>query len=465
MRAPRVPRHRRWAVVAATAFIVGAPGAAFWIAPANGASGGAPGSQLAGINTDATSTAARLVTFTPGLAPTGNAVTGTIVEADLPYATSEAATGPTTGGTAALAWPGDVVANAGNAAATFSPSFPQQLVSILNYPVAAHSAYPAQLHTPASSTFPPGGGPAGVGTATTNSSAGDSTSRAVISDLPLLGNTKGPLIDVASATADTSATVNASSVSTRAETHIGHITIAGAIQIDGVDTTAVASSDGIAGHHSSTLRVGGVTVAGVAASIGPNGITLNNKAQNLPINVVDVANTTLTALQQAGLIIKLVPAEGTDDGNKSTADSGSIQILFNDPNIPNLGALLPEVPLPLPNSFGFEVDLGGSQADAAATQLPGETTGPSVGPAGGSPSGPGASTGCGGCGSTGIPAGPTTTSTIPSGPGPLVAEPAATVLGIPLRAAWVVLAFLLSLLAAGPLLAYANWQLLRGRSS
>ncbi len=458
------PRHRRLAVAAATVIMIGAPGITFWIAPASGASVGAPGSQLAGINTQATSTAARLVTFTPGLAPTGNAVTGTIVEADLPYANSTAGTGPTTAGTAALAWPGDVVANLGNAAATFSPSFPSSLVNVLNYPAAAHSAYPAQLHTPASATFPPGGGPAGVGTATTHSTVGESTSRAVISDLPLLGNKKGPLIDVASATTDTSATVNASSVSTQAETHIGHITIADVIRIDGVDSLAVAASDGRVGHHSSALRVGGVSVAGVAASIGPDGITLNKKAQNLPVDVLDVANTALTSLQQAGLTIKLLPAEGVDASNESSATSGSLQIRFEDDNIPNLGAALPQVPLPLPNSFGFEVDLGGSQADAAATQLPGATTGPqptSTTTAGTSPGGTGAGACCGA--PAGVPTGPGISSSLPPGPGPLLAAPSA--LGVPLRASWVILAFLLSLLAAGPLLAYANWQLLRGRSS
>jgi hypothetical protein len=287
----------------------------------------------------------------------------------------------------------------------------------------------------------------------------------VVSDLPLLGSKKGPLIDVASATTDTSVTVNASSVSTQAETHIGHISIAGVIQIDGVDSTAIASSDAVAGHHSSTLRVGGVTVAGVAASIGPDGITLNKKVQNLPINVIDVANTTLTALQQAGLVIKLVPAEGTDDGNKSSAESGSIQILFDDPNIPNLGALLPQVPLPLPNSFGFEVDLGGSQADAAATQLPGETGPPTSTGSSPPPSGS-TSTSSGGVGSVPLPGGTgTTTPPVGGGGSPIVAAPTATVLGVPVHAAWVILAFLLSLLAAGPLLAYANWQLLRGRSS
>ena len=40
----------------------------------------------------------------------------------------------------------------------------------------------------------------------------------------------------------------------------------------------------------------------------------------------------------------------------------------------------------------------------------------------------------------------------------------ASFLGLPVRVAWVVIAVLLSIVAAGPLLGYANWQLLRGRT-
>jgi hypothetical protein len=191
---------------------------------------------------------------------------------------------------------------------------------------------------------------------------------------------------------------------------------------------------------------------------------LNKTTPKLPLDVLDVANTALTALQQAGISLKLLPAEGQNSGNAGTATSGAIQLLFQDPNIPNLGAVLPQVPLPLPNSLGLEVDLGGSQASAAATQLPGEETGPQ--PTTGSSSAP-ALGGTGNsvcCGSPGtVPSGPGYTAP-PPGPGPIVAEPA-SFLGKPIRTAWVIWAFLLSLLAAGPLLAYANWQLLRGRTS
>ncbi|HVT22426.1 MAG TPA: hypothetical protein VHE57_13680 [Mycobacteriales bacterium] len=461
--ARRRPVPRRWALLAATALMVGAPGVAFWTAPASGASDGAPGSDLAGINTNATSAAARVVTFTPGIAPLGDAVQGNIVEASLPYANSNAGTGPITAGTASPLWPGSVIANLGNAAATFSPSTPQALVDLLNYPVAAHSAYPAQLHTHATDTFSPGG----IATSTTTSHGGESTAHATLTDFALLGNKKTSLIDVASTTTDTSVTVNASSVSTTAQTHVGHITIAGVLDIAGIDSTATASSDGVAGHHSSQLHVGRVTIAGVEASIGPNGLTLDKTTPKLPINLLDVANTALTALQQAGLSIKLLPAEGANDGNKGTATSGGIQILFKDPDVPNLGAVLPQVPLPLPNSLGLEVDLGGSQASAAATEFPEATTGPTATPPTSGPvSGGGGNNGTGCCtASGGLPPGPGVTTPPQPGPGPIVAEPAATALGMPVRTAWVVWAFLLSLLAAGPLLAYANWQLLRGRTS
>ena len=456
-----VPRHRRWAVLAATALMVGAPGLAFWSAPASGTGDTSPGSDLAGINSNATSSAARVVTFTPGIAPLGDAVQGNIVEGSVPYATSSAGTGPTTAGTAALVWPGAVLTSLGGAAATFSPSTPQALVDLLNYPFAAHSAYPEQRTTKKTDTFSPGG----VGTSTTTSNAGYSTSRAVLSDLALLGNKKTALIDVASSTSDTSVTVNASSVSSEAHTHVGHITIAGVLEIAGIDSHAIASSDGVVGHHSSELHVGAVTVAGLSASIGPAGLVLNKQPQSTPIAAIEVANTALTALQQAGISLKLLPAEGTDTDNKGTATSGSVQFLFDDPNIPNLGAVLPQVPLPLPYSVGLEVDLGGSLAAAAATQLPAEATGPTTTPAssGPVPRGDGNTSGC--CGSVDVPPGSSVTSLPPTGPGPVVAVPEAKVLGLPVRTAWVIWAFLLSLLAAGPLLAYANWQLLRGRTS
>jgi hypothetical protein len=457
----RVPRHRRLAIFAATALMIGAPGIAFWATPATGASGGPPGSELAGINTNAISAAARVVTFTPGIAPLGDAVQGNIVEASLPYSNSTAGTGPTTGGTAALVWPGSVISTLGGAAATFAPTTPQALVDLLNYPIAAHSSYPEQLHTKSTGTFSPGG----IGTSTTTSHAGESNARAVLTDLSLLGSKKIPLINVASITTSTSVTVNASSVTTEAHTHVGHITIAGVIDIAGIDSTAIASSDGVDGHHSSELHIGKVTVAGVSASIGPKGLTLNQTTPKLPLDLLDVANTALTALQQAGISLKLLPAEGVNEDNKGSATSGSVQFLFKDSNIPNLGAVLPQVPLPLPHSLGLEVELGGSIASAAATQLPDTTTVPppptSTEPPGTTPGGTDLG---GGAGPVDFPPGPGVVSSPPGGPGPIVAQPAASVLGVPIRAAWVVLAFLLSLVAAGPLLAYANWQLLRGRT-
>ena len=52
-----------------------------------------------------------------------------------------------------------------------------------------------------------------------------------------------------------------------------------------------------------------------------------------------------------------------------------------------------------------------------------------------------------------------------AGPEPLSQPEPASIMGTPVKLAWVVLAFLISLVLAGPLLAYANWQLLRGRRS
>jgi hypothetical protein len=51
-----------------------------------------------------------------------------------------------------------------------------------------------------------------------------------------------------------------------------------------------------------------------------------------------------------------------------------------------------------------------------------------------------------------------------SNPPVLAPQHADVVFGVPVRVAWVVVALLIAVLAAGPLLMYANWQLLRGRS-
>lgn len=485
----RMTQRRKLASAVAAGLLVAAPLGAFFAAPAAAKNAAAPpGSGLSGINADATGSAAQLEVLVPGLLPLGNAAKGDLVNVSMPYATSTVGTGPTTSGTAAPAWPGTALANAGSLAETFSASFPTSLANLLNDHVAAYSTFPAQLNVKRTGKFAP---PGGAGESTSTSGPGSTYSHSVLNDtvplgpssplaavtklLPIGKSSSTPLIEVGSATTSTSGILHANSVRTSAQTKIGVVTVAGLIKINGVNSDATTTSNGTAGHQSSHVHVGAVTVAGVPASIGPNGLTLDKKAIG-SLNLVPVANSVLEALKVAGITIRTIAPSSSIRGSAASVTSGALSIAFQDNDVPNLGALLPQLPLLLPNSLGVQVNLGTSQADADATPLPsvgdigGTTpstsntttppgTGTNVGPSGGSvvPGG----------GITGSTLPPVSTSTAPqqeSSP-QLAGAADDEAFGLPVRVAWIVGAFVLALLAAGPLLAYANWQLLRGRSS
>jgi hypothetical protein len=493
----------------AVGLVIGLPAAAYVAAPARatGGSSHAPGSRLAGINANAAATGAQVAFFAPGIVPVGNSKVGNLLQASLPYATSTGSTGPSTAGLAAPAWPGDVAANAGNSLQTFMPQIPAPLVSLLNDPIAAHSTFPAQLNTHSSGKYsPPGGAQTGIGNASTTSAKGGTTSRAEVNSTSPLGAIpgasalvkalapilKGPiggllsglgltpkvagvnLINLGSTTARTGATIRAASVLTSAQTRVGHVNIAGIVRIDGVSSNAFAQSDGKVGRQHSHLHVGKVTVAGVPAAIGRKGLTLRKKAFGGSSTLISTANKLLGGLRQAGITIKTIAPLVHKKKSSASVTSGAVQIEFAVKSVPNLAAQLPQLPLPLPNSAAIDIDLGLAQASADATRLPPlgpPVKSPPTTPPATTPPGPGDTTDIttptGPAGTDSLPPADGTTSTAPTdGTPPSVAgSPAAAVFGIPTRVAWVVAAFLLSLMVAGPLLAYANWQLLRGRTS
>jgi hypothetical protein len=366
------PIGKRWRLVVACALMVGLPSAAYVAAPAHADSApAAPASDLAGFNTDATSAAVQFQLLIPGLLPLGDPTKGNFIQASIPYSNSTSSTGPTNGSVTSPAWPGDALATAGSAVGTFAPTAPVALIKLLQYPAVARSAFPDQVGIKTSGSFGIGS-PAAIGSATTKSYEGGTTGTAHITDLTPLGASKAgvPLIEIASATSTTTSTVKAASVSNRAETRIGRISIAGVITIDGINTSATASSDGKSGTSDATTDIGAVKVAGLAASIGPDGVTINGKGQGDIL--VKTANKLLGTLGKLGISITALSPQKAKDGNQADATSGAVLIKFEDDNLPDLGKLAPQLPLPLPNSLGFEISLGLSHAQAAATLLPDE---------------------------------------------------------------------------------------------
>lgn len=479
MKRAHVPRHWRRAMTAsAVAMIFGLPVVGFAMAPSARADD-SPGANLAGIGASAYASAVQVSPLTPGVVGAGNVSQGNLVAAEIPYASASTSTGPSSSSTASPAYPGDTAAGAGNDIGTFAPQFPAALANALNDPVVARADYPAQVSVGSSYNYsPPGGSTTGVGEASANATESGATSQSATSSQSFADQA----VTIGSSTAKSATQLGASSVLGTSHTDVGTIDILGVVKIAGITSDASASSDGNLGQPSSSFALGAVTVAGQPASIGPNGITLTSTSQGSLI--VPDANQALLAVQQAGISIHTVAPVSTTNGAQATVTSGGLVIAFQDANIPNPNGSVPV------SDVGLDLNLGISQATADATTLPAFTPFPSTGLGSGtglvttgsgttgvvSPAVSGASsvatTGGSSLGSVATPSlAPSTPSAVSTGshqttqPTAPVASPPATLLGAPIKVAWVVIAFLLSLVVAGPLLGYANWQLLRGRKS
>jgi hypothetical protein len=477
--------RRRSAAVAAGVLVVALPTMAFFLAPTAHADD-SPGANLAGINASAVAQAALVQPLTPGLVGAGNLAQGNLFEVAMPYASSSSSTGPSSTGVASPVYPGPTAAQLGTVLSTFQP-IPATLQSALDDPAVAQSDYPPQVGTGSSSTYaPPGGSTTGVGTASSSASDSGATSTAATSDTVLPAS----MLEIASSTATATTEVQASSVQATAHTDVGTIKLLGGlVTIAGLSSDATAASDGNNGEPTGNLQIGAVTVAGQAAYIGPDGLHLSSSSQLGTL--VPVLNQVLTALAQAGLSVRTLAPTLTTDGTSAEVTSGALQIEFVDPHIPNPNGMVPV------SSVGFDLDLGLSQASADATALPPIPPFGSSGPTASGTGGMGAAASApAAVSAAGAPSAPTSagsgsqpsTAEPSGGPGPVLGagptparaplpaaasgpraastliEPAGF-FGLPIRASWVVVACLLSVVAAGPLLAYANWQLLRGRKT
>lgn len=446
--------------------MIGLPVAAFFLAPSAGATSAPPGANLAGINASSFGTGVQVVPLVKGVVPAGNLSTGNFVQVSIPYSQSTLSTGPTSNSTSTPVWPGPVAATLSNALPLLG--FPQSLANLLKDPVIAQADFPPQPSAGASGSYaPPAGSATGVGTANAKAGQYSTSGQANLSSESLAGG----MVKIASSTATSSTSIGATSVLATAHSDVGHVSILGGlIDIASISSDASATSDGNFAQQSSGLKIGAVSIDLLGHKfpvyIGPNGLHLVSSDQGGI--AVGVLNTVLTALNQAGLTITTVEPSNQVNGNAATVDSGVVEIGFVDANIPN-----PQGQIPV-TSAGFAIDLGESQASAQATTLP--PLPPFTPPPAPTPTPP-VSTGLGAVVSSlaGAPSttpsvtggqpvlsSPTTTATAPAPSNPAPAVQAA-VFGVPIRVAWVVIAVILSIIAAGPLLGYANWQLLRGR--
>ena len=462
----RTKRGRRVVAAAAAGLFVGLPLAAFFAAPSAHADN-SPGANLAGLNANAYATAMQFIPLVKGLVPAGNLSTGDFFQVSVPYASSSSETGPASNATASPVYPGPVATGLPGALQTFG--FPAAFAALTAYPVITQASYPPAPGRGATGTYtPPTGSASGAGVSQASAAENGATAQSNSND----SSFDNGQIRLGSSHTDTSTTIKASSVADLAHAQISHVSIlGGVVDIASITSSAAASSDGTNGTQTSDLRVGNVTVAGQPAYIGSDGLHLAGNVNNL--GLTQIFNSALSALQQAGISVTTISPNSTVNGAVASVDSGAVQIHFSDPNIPNVGGQVPV------NSVGTDVDLGLTHADAQATvypPLPAIT--PVSFPSAATPSAASIAppSNFAPASSGGPPTVMTnnTTSSAPASQGQPSYAPApnrttavqpASFVGMPTRMAWVVLSVLISIVASGPLLGYANWQLLRGRKA
>ncbi|GAC1314074.1 MAG: hypothetical protein NVSMB12_06670 [Acidimicrobiales bacterium] len=459
---------------------LGAPDAAAPVPAATCPASAGPGPGVAGSTLSALATGFRYQVNSPGLLPVGDATEGNVTEADVPFARMTVSQGPLVDALAAPAYPGDTAAHLGTAVATFGgPATP-------NDPALAEASFPPSPGHSGDESFvggPSGGGvAAGAGSAHSVAAATGGSASSVAASA-VLTQPGVPAISAGASTARTTVDVGSGCVDATAQSSTAALDIGGVIKIAGVSGVAAARSDGRTGTPHATLTIGRVTVAGLDAFVDRSGVHLKAQ-QPVGAGVVDQVQSLLgRTLSAAKISIHVVDPTTTVHGASAVASSGGLAITGDRElpatGVPGLPALsipgVPPVPLgtpPLP--LHTEVVYGAARVGAAATSAPPSTESagaqafgvPDVGPAppaAGPPSAPDAA----GSQDVSAPSADVVAPAVTAGPGATVlrAGPVAALpRGAPVPLAGIIIGILLSAAGAGPLLGYARWQLLDGRS-
>ena len=240
--------------------------------------------------------------------------------------------------------------------------------------------------------------------------------------------------------------------------------LAGLIQISSIDTTSNASGNGGAIHtHSDHVAMGAVTVGGVPATIGSDGISVTGQGTgSAPVNALNSA--LQQALAAAGMSVTLTgptakPAQPLDGCGKGQADGVNVTVTANANAVPfvgdvynlvyTLGSTCASVQASNPGG-GAPAGNGGQPLLPVVVGNTGQPSAPPSAPVAGS-SGPAANTG---------PAAPTAApAVVPTTAAPRPTRPVTATTTGPLTAHSIWTLYLAVVLAMGAVLVGAGVQL------
>jgi hypothetical protein len=415
------------------------------------------GRLVAGYSMSSIAAAVRYQLNSPGLLPVGDAQVGTVAEADAPFARTNVDFGPIVDSLGAPFYPGDTAARLGSALGTFG--LPASIAELLNEPALAESNFPPSPGFPTSATFLPPTGGAAAGSSSSSAGEHGGVATSTLASLSVSGVSRS-----GSATSSTASDAQQGCIDASASSTVGTIEIAGLVEIAGVSGFAAARSDGTVSTPAATFQLGRVTVAGLPAYIDQNGVHLASQ-QPVGAGVVQSVNSLLaTTLASAHMVVKVISPRTSVRAGMAVADSGGLEVAVAQ-TVPQIGQPpvgTPAIPLHNIVEYGaasVTVNATNVPAPPAVTPIPGSTPPVTSGTASGSVSAPlvpGTATGeVGGVQAPQAAPGGQVFSAAPAAHAPP--------LGVPAPVGWILVGLFLSMVAVGPLLGYARWQLLGGR--
>jgi hypothetical protein len=319
------------------------------------------GEGIGGFDAGGQAAATRQI-FTPvnNIIPTEH-----LLEASTPYAANELTQGPSGHAVAAAWWPGDTFANACVAYPEGFPNagdpnfewYPGPKIPIPCYEERAESFSPpaeGQSTTDTYENMPP---------AVVQTKAEGTEVSAVAEYAPQ--GAEG--YSVAAQSARTRATIVEATLVSEATSQVNDIVLgAGAIRIQGVVSTAKATSNGTTAEVSGGTTVFGATVNGVPVSIDENGVSVTETSSGPLGQALDPLAEVLT---QAGISIKLSGPTKTLEGARGEIATGGLIVSLD--NAPYLANLPPELKGQLPADPTGKLTLVFGQAFARADATPG----------------------------------------------------------------------------------------------
>jgi hypothetical protein len=249
--------RRRWTGVAALGLITAAFGLGGVQSPVVAQAGGAD--QFGGFNLTGRANGIQVSYNVENVFP----LPPPLLQISVPEALSTSQSGPSSTALGSAAFPGNVI---GNLPAIVEQASPGNGAFIPPYPLATRADYPAG----------PFEGSQDIGTASATVAAGESGSQAIST---LAASSVPGLIQFGSVTTSASSGIEGDQVVARSRAEFGTISLLfGLIQLEGVVTDMVATSNGDVADATGSTIVGGATLLGIPLAIGPDGLVLGEVA-------------------------------------------------------------------------------------------------------------------------------------------------------------------------------------------